>query len=290
MSKNKLGIDKKDIGTIIVASVALALVVFAFIKMFTGRNSKLESEAIRTTVHVYSEVNEAGEIVFYTMIEEYTDSGLHASVSYKPRTTTAPSTEETSGEIDGTVVFVTDENGEGVTDENGQPVTVIETTAPPATRIVPVTDENGKIVTTPDGLPATEAVTVTETTTETTTKDIWSEESTTKRINIPGDYTSETGTASTVVSEINRERTENGLSPLSNDGSLNTMARAYSLAKAMHTNPTSGATYYAKTSSGGSTIYNGVISNTSATSGDYSSIGVGIIKYKGEYYTTVILS
>lgn len=293
MSKNKFGIESKDITTMAVAAIALALVVFVFIRMYIGSSRPADNEAIRTTIVEYSRVNDDGEIEFYTMIEDYTDSGMHASVRYPTTATTEESTEETSTEEDETmIVFVTDENGEYVTDENGDAITSVQTTVKPETKVVPVTDESGEKVTDEKGKPVTQTVTVlpTESTTETTTKDIWTEVTTTGKIKIPTNYTNESGTANTVISEINRERAENGLEPLTQDSGLSTTARAYSVAKTMGTSTPTKVTYYVKTPAGGSLIYKSVVASTDATTGDHTSIGVGIVKYNGEYYTTVILA
>ncbi len=293
MSKNKFGIQGKDVTTMVVAAIALTLVVFVFIKMFTGSNNKNESEAYRTTIVEYSRINEEGEIVFYTMIENYTDSGMHASVRYPTTSTTEESTEETESETDETmIVFVTDEHGEYVTDENGDAITKVETTVKPTTKVVTVTNENGEAVTDEKGKPVTQTVTVppTESTTETTTKDIWSEVTTTSKIKIPTNYTNESGTANTVISEINRERAENDLPPLTQDGGLSATARANSVAKTMGQSAPGRITYFVKTPAGGSLIYKSIVASTDATTGEHSSIGVGIVKFNGEYYTTVILN
>lgn len=292
MSKKKSGISKKDVGTIIVAVCAIMLVSFAFIRMFTSSRSKLENEAGETTVRVCSTVNEDGEVVFYTMIERYTDSGLHASMRYRTTTTEAESTEEESSEVETTIVYVTDENGERVTDENGEEVTEIETVPPPQTTIEIVTDENGEAKTDENGAPVTQEVTVTETTTEeTTTVDVWSTESTTAKKGIKTQYTNESAMASTIVSEINKERAAAEIDALGNDSKLSSAARAYSVAMALGRKATkSGSrTYHFKTANGGAEIYDAVVSQTDATSGSYLNVGVGVIKYKGEYYTTIIL-
>ncbi|MBR3438501.1 MAG: hypothetical protein IKH13_03240 [Clostridia bacterium] len=292
MSKNKFGIESKDITTMAVAAIALALVVFVFIRMYIGNSRPAESEADRTTIVEYSRINDEGEIEFYTMIENYTDSGMHASVRYPTTSTTEESTEETETEEDETmIVFVTDELGEYVTDENGEAITKIETTVKPETKVVPVTDESGEKVTDEKGKPVTQTVTVppTESTTETTTKDVWTEATATSKMKIPGNYTNETGTANTIISEINRERAENGLEPLAQDSGLSTTARAYSVAKTVGTSTPTRVSYYVKTPAGGSLIYKSVVASTDATTGDHTSIGVGVVKYNGEYYTTVIL-
>lgn len=293
MSKNKFGIQGKDITTMAAAAVALALVVFVFVKMYTDSSKPAYSEANRTTIVEYSRINDEGEIVFYTMIENYTDSGMHASVRYPTVATTETTTEETETQADESmVVFVTDENGEYVTDENGDAITKVEILTKPSTKVVNVTDESGETVTDEKGKPVTQTVTVsqTESTTETTTKDIWTETKTTGKINIPSNYTNESGTANTVISEINRERAENGLPALTADSGLNATARAYSAAKTIGQSTPARVSYFVKTPAGGSLIYKSVVASTDATTGEHSSIGVGIIKYGDEYYTTVILA
>ena len=292
MSKNKFGIQGKDVTTMVVAAIALALVVIVVIKMFSPSRPS-DTDVNRTTIIEYSRINADGEIEFLTMIENYTDSGMHASVRYPTVATTEESTDETESETDETmIVFVTDEMGEYVTDENGDAITKIETTVKPSTKVVPVTDESGETVTDSKGKPVTQTVTVppTESTTETTTKDVWTEATATGKMNIPGDYTNETGTASTIISEINRERAENGLPALRQDSGMSTTARAYSVAKAIGTPTPARVTYYVKTPAGGSLIYKSIVASTDATTGEHTSIGVGVIKSGGEYYTAVILS
>ena len=292
MSKNKFGIQGKDVTTMAVAATALALVVFVFIKMFSSSKPS-DTEVNRTTIIEYSRINDDGEIEFLTMIENYTDSGMHASFRYPTTATTEESTEETESETDETmIVFVTNEDGEYVTDENGEAITKVETTVKPSTKVVPVTDDSGETVTDSKGKPVTKTVTVppTESTTETTTKDIWTEVTTTSKIKIPINYTNESGTANTIISEINRERAENDLPALTQDSGLSTTARAYSVAKTMGQSTPTRVTYFVKTPAGGSLIYKSVVASTDATTGDHTSIGVGVVKYNGEYYTTVILS
>lgn len=299
MGKEKLKFSKMDIVTMITVAVALALAVLVVVKLFGSSNSPVSPKTeVRTTIHYYSEVDEQGSIVFYTMIEEYTDSGMHASVSYKPKTTESTSGDESStdenatGEETTKTVFVTDANGEFVTDAEGNRVTEIVTQKPKPT-YEPVTDANGEPLTDVNGDPVTQEKTET-TAPETTTEDIWSVETTTNRFGYEPEYTSETGTASTIVSEINRKRTENGLNTLSSDGGLSTAARAYSLSLAMPnffkrgSNP--GQVYTFENSSGGASIYNSVISGSDAVDGDYSHIGVGVIRCEGRYYTTVVLT
>ena len=57
MSKNKFGIQGKDITTMLVAAVALALVVLVFIKMFSSSKPS-ETDVNRTTIIEYSRLNE----------------------------------------------------------------------------------------------------------------------------------------------------------------------------------------------------------------------------------------
>lgn len=299
MGKEKLKFSKMDVITMVTVAVALALAVLVVVKLFGSSNSPVKSSTeVKTTIHYYSEVDEKGSIVFYTMIEEYTDSGMHASVSYKPKTTESTTSDESTSDETLTeeettkTVVVTDANGEAVTDAQGNKVTEIVTQKPKPT-YEPVTDANGERLTDVNGDPVTQEVTQT-TEPETTTRDIWSVETTTNRFGYEPEYSSETGTASTIVSEINRKREENGLDSLSSDGGLSTAARAYSLSLAMPnffkrgSNP--GQVYTFENSSGGASIYNSVISGSDATDGDYSHIGVGVIKCEGRYYTTVILT
>lgn len=299
---NKLNVTKKDIVTMITVAVALALVVIVFVIIYTGGNDNdLDSHAGDTTVHLYSQTGVDGSIEFYTMIEEYTDSGNHASVSYSRKTTTAPSTTEgksTTTKPVTSVVYVTDESGERVTDESGNPVTeivTVTTTKKPSTSVVDVTDENGEKVTDENGKPVTDVVTVTSTS-NSTTENIWTEESTTNRFGIETEYSNESGTASTLVSEINKKRNENGLSTLKNDGTLSAAARTYSLASAMpdqfsSTGSLGSNVYTFETTGGGGAIYSSILASAADTvsNGEYARIGIGVIKYNGTYYTTVLV-
>lgn len=290
MSLKELKITKKDVGTMIVVAIALALVGVVVITLLTNRTTQLDNEADNTAVFVYSTVNEQGEIEFYTMIEEYTDSGFHASVWYPAKTTTEPSTEESSvSEPTTAVEVVTDAEGQPVTDAEGNVVTEILTEPlPPETSVQAVTDEAGVAVTDAKGKPVTQVVTVTES----TTKDIWEEESTTKKFKIKTPYTVETGTANTIISEVNRQRTEAGLPALTTSKNLTTKAKTSAMAKALPDYGVAGGAYYsAVTATGGAAIYNGLIGATDITATEeYTNIGVAVIKYNGQYYTAVLLS
>lgn len=293
MSLKELKISKKDVGTMIVVAVALAMVAFVMIAMFGNRARKLDNESDATTVHVFSTVNDQGEIEFYTMIEEYTDSGYHASVWYPTKPTTAPSTSETESVSEPTtrIEFVTDANGETVTDAEGNYVTEVFTEPPPPqTSLQAVTDASGQAVTDAKGKPVTELVTVIPT--ESTTQDIWTEVSTTKKIKIKTAYTVETGTANTIISEVNRVRGEAGLPALKTNKALTTAAKAVAMANGLPNYGAGGNAYFScTTATGGAAIYNSLISSTDIVSVEkYHNIGVAVIKYNGQYFTAVELS
>lgn len=296
-----LGLTKKDIATMSSVMVALVLVVFVFAKIYTSDNPS-DSQATNTSVIYMSQTREDGSIEFYTMIEEYVNGGFYASVTYTTTTTTTePTSEESTTEEEPvtSVVNVTDANGETVTDADGNPVTeiVTVTTTEPPTSHVQVTDANGESVTDADGKPVTEVVTVT-TTTETTTEDIWATESTTSGrfdVDIIPDYSNESGTAATIVNQINKTREQAGLPALRMDTFLSTSARTYCLSLAIPESFGSASapagSYSTQSTSGGAQLYSSILANTAAaTSESHSSIGVGVIKYKGTYYATVVLA
>lgn len=290
LSGNKVKFTKKDISTMAVVAVALALVVLVFIKVFGGNT--LESQANDTTVVVYSSVNDDGEVVMLTMIEYYTDSGLHASVRYPTLPTKATETETETEGFETKVVYVTDADGAQVTDADGNTVTEIETvtTTKPVTEFV--TDESGAKVTGANGKAVTQIVT----TTEATTVDVWSEVTTSKKVGITASYTNDTAKANTIINEVNRMRVEGegeeSVDALSVSKGLTNSAKSNSIAMAL---PTGGSRsskilYSGSTSEGGAAIFNDLVSKTDIlTNPDYKNIGVAVVKYKDRYYTTVIV-
>lgn len=299
-----LGLTKRDIATMASVMAALVLVVFVFAKIYTSDDPS-DSQATNTSVIYMSQTREDGQIEFYTMIEEYVNGGFYASVTYTTTTTTTkPTSEESTTEEEPvtSVVNVTDANGETVTDAEGKPVTEIVTvtttsTTEPATSHVPVTDANGVPVTDAQGKPVTEVVTVPPTT-ETTTEDIWTTESTTSGrfdVDIIPEYSNESGTAATIVNQINKTREQAGLPALRMDSMLSASARTYCLSLAIPESFGSASapagSYSTQSTSGGAQLYSSILANTAAATGEnLSSIGVGVIKYKGTYYATVVLA
>lgn len=282
MNINGRKLSGKDIATIAVSLVAVALVIFVVIKMKSAGN-KSGDDSPKTTIVVKSTINENGEIEYVTMIEEYTDSGLHASVSYKPKPTEPKEDDEEddeTGEGDepaDTPVYVTDENGERVTDENGEPVT--EKKEPATEKPEPETDENGDPVTDPSE-PVSEPSSEGE-----------SEQNTEADVN-DEDYYADTSAAYNVADIINSKRSEKELSSLKFDNALALSARSYSLYRAFPNSKTSDnlpGTVIVYDSNSASGLADAIMAKSNVADGDYHRIGVGVIRYRGKCYTTAVI-
>jgi hypothetical protein len=132
-----MALDKrKTMNIITIAAGALAVIlvtVVVLVKTGVLKSSRAADTTTDGTVLVsevveYSEVNEEGEVEYYTMINYYVKPSISSNHSYPyvpPKTTKV---EETTTEkqyyIEVTEVEEeTDENGERVTDENGRAVT-----------------------------------------------------------------------------------------------------------------------------------------------------------------------
>lgn len=115
-----------------------------------------------STIVVKSEIDDEGNVKYYTALEWY-NRPLHSSLHWYPTTTTTtkPTTEEETEIIEETsVVEMTDEEGNPVLNENGEPVTEIKT----VTKKVPKGSTEQEKETTE---------TTTETTSERTTKVVY---------------------------------------------------------------------------------------------------------------------
>ncbi len=162
---------KKKENIITIAIVAFAVLLSGLVVLVkTGvigpnTQSTTEPEVVyvsESTIVVKSEVDDDGNVKYYTALEWY-NKPLHSSLHWYPTTTTTtePTTEEKEHFIEETsVVEMTDEEGNPVLDENGEPVTEIRTVTIKA-------DKEGNPIT------ETETETTTETTSEKTTKIVY---------------------------------------------------------------------------------------------------------------------
>lgn len=309
----------KNILTGVVCALALILVVIVILVktgVFDGAEKTTEMETIiETSVVVESETNEEGSIEYITALHYYPKpkySSNHTYPTTKKRTTVPRSTTTTVPMIDMTdFVPRTDENGIPQFDENGVPLTELltytvpadsTTTTEPTTKFVPrtegvvVTNRWGREEKDENGNPLTEMVTLDAP--PTTLPDIWSE-------NLQSGTTSEDGgkkeekfkrddaLAQAVVDQINRDRQAEGLEPLEHAASLKASARTNSMSLALpdvYGEPSAPDAYTLVTTYGGSPIYQTVkaANRDKAMSADTTQIGVGVVIYEGQHYTTVI--
>ncbi len=166
--------DKKKTENIItIVIVAFAVILSGLVILVKtgviGPNSETTTEpevvyVSESTIVVKSEVDDDGNVKYYTALEWY-NRPLHSSLHWYPTTTTTtkPTTEEETEIVEETsVVEMTDEEGNPLYDENGEPMTEIKT----VTKKVPkdsVTEEEEEETT----------ETTTETTSERTTKVVY---------------------------------------------------------------------------------------------------------------------
>ena len=166
--------DKKKTENIItIVIVAFAVILSGLVILVKtgviGPNSETTTEpevvyVSESTSVVKSEVDDDGNVKYYTALEWY-NRPLHSSLHWYPTTTTTtkPTTEEETEIVEETsVVEMTDEEGNPLYDENGEPMTEIKT----VTKKVPkdsVTEEEEEETT----------ETTTETTSERTTKVVY---------------------------------------------------------------------------------------------------------------------
>lgn len=302
---------KQNIVTGFVAGFAvlmLLVVILAKNGVFKPKEKPTELETvIETEIVVASEINNEGEVVYYTMLNEYVKPKMTSNHRYP--TTTGPSTTEEEKLYDEytEIEKVYDENGNLVVDEDGVPWTkIVVHTVPittkkenstPKTSVVEVTDNLHKVLTDEFGNPLTEVVTVKA---DASSSNIWekfpgSEEVTKKSIlDITPSVSRDDNLASTIITQINQDREEEGLSPLSTETVVTAAARTNSLAMAVPSLYSLDSLYSNKftfeTEYGGKQLYDKIASEISgsAKSGDFSKIGVGVIKSADKYYTTII--
>lgn len=305
--------SKKNIVTGVIAGLALILVIVVVLVetgVFKKEETTTEPETIiESTIVVVVETNEFGEETQYTMLDYYVKPKVSSNHRYP---TTKGKTTETSTTIryieQSSVVHLTDPNGIPLFNDDGTPVTEIVTytiaedsttvltTEPPKTSAVAVTDESGSAVTDVSGNPVTELVTYYETTTQ--GPDIWSEnteEGTTDKfnINIETKVTRDEALEQAIVDQINADRAAQGLEPLSHATGLKASARTNSMAKALpelYGEKNVEGAYALTTPYGGNPVYQIVAAanKDKIMSADTKEIGVGVVKYNDQYYTTVI--
>lgn len=304
--------SKKNIITSVVAGLALILVVVVVLVETGVINSDFSKEpetVIESEIIVVSETNEFGDVEYLTMVTRYVKPKVSSNHRYptKKTTTAKPTTTTVRYVEQSSYVHVTDPDGIPQFNPDGTPVTEVvtytvredsitkPTTAAPKTSAVVVTDASGNRQTDASGNPVTEVVTYNETTTK--GPDIWSENtqagtagSTSVEVNVKRDD----NLAQAVVDQINADRAAEGLEPLEHATGLKATARANSTAMALpeiygDNLPADGA-YTLKTTYGGSPIYQTVIAanRSTAMSPDTTKIGVGVVIFEGQYYTTVI--
>ena len=305
--------SKKNIITGVVAALALVLVIVVVLVetgVFEKETTTTEPETvIESTVIVVVETNEFGEETQYTMLGYYPKPRVSSNHRYPTKKTTTTETTTEVRYIEQTsFVHMTDPNGIPLFNPDGTPVTEMvtytiaensltqPTTAAPKTSAVAVTDVSGNLMTDVSGNPVTEVVTYTETTTQ--GPDIWSEntmEGTTGKfnINIETEVSRDDNLAQAVVDQINADRAAAGLEPISHATGLKASARTNSMALALpdiYGNGQVDGAYTLVTPYGGNPIYQTVAAanRDKVMSADTKEIGVGIVKYKDQYYTTVI--
>lgn len=311
--------SNRTLSTILIAITALILLVVAvFVKTGVfkvgGNDGETESdtesteEETETSIVLMSEINEDGDIDYYTMITSYRRPSVNQNFTYQytlPKST-APDDDSLYTELT-SMKYVYDEQGNNVLDENGEPVTqivsyteLITTTEPETTteyveetEIVYKTNVLGKKtgetkvnVLNPTGEtePVTEKRTILpKVTIQRPTKPVTT---------LP--YSANGNTESAIVSSINATREANGLPALTVNGNDRTVARGISTQKAFPDSPaftSDGITYSIVNINGtdvAAVVQSGSI-GAAAAGENYTSIGVGVIEYNGKVYTTIIL-
>lgn len=313
--------SSKNILTGLVCIVALILVVVVVLVKTgvlenTDRTTEMET-IIETSVVYESQTNEEGSVEYVTWVHTYPKPKYSSNHRYPTtkKKTTVPNTEETTAPFveQSSFVAVTDENGLPQFDENGVPFTELITftvpadsitTTEPTTEFVPRTE--GVVVTNilgrpekdENGNPKTEIVTLDAP--PTTQADIWSENvqtGTTKKgiINLEPNIKRDDSLAQAIVDQINRDREAAGLPALEHATGLKATARTNSMSLALpdvYGEETAPDAYTLVTGYGGNSVYQTVKAANNATvmSADTTQIGVGVVVYNGQYYTTVIFS
>ena len=304
--------SKKNIITGAVAFLALVLVVFVVLietgivdtRSLTQAQTVIESEII-----VVSETNDQGEIEYITMVTKYARPKVTSNHRYptKKPTTTLPPTTTIRYVEQSSFVHITDANGIPQFNDDGTPITEVvtytiaeesltqPTTAEPKTSAVAVTDADGVEQTDESGNALTEVVTYTETTTK--GPDIWSEntqEGTTRAPLIQTDVKRDDSLAQAIVDQINADRKAQGLEPLEHATNLKAQARTNSMAMALPEiyGSSSSSAYTLITKYGGNPVYQQVAAanRDKIMSADTTQIGVGVVKYNDQYYTSVFFN
>lgn len=311
----------KNILTAAVGVFALILVVIVIL-VKTGSFDRVEETTevetiIETSIVVETETNEEGSIEYVTALHYYPKpkySSNHTYPTTKKKTTVPRSTTTTVPMLEMTdFVPVTDENGIPQFDENGVPFTEMltytvpadsTTTTEPTTEFVPrtegvvVTNRWGREEKDEDGNPLTEMVTLDAP--PTTLRDLWSENLQSGTTNKDGkddkvNLKRDDSLAQAVVDQINRDREAEGLAPLEHASNLKATARTNSMELALpevYGEPSASGAYTLITTYGGNPIYQTVkAANSAKAMGEETTqIGVGIVVYEGQYYTTVIFN
>lgn len=314
--------SSKNLLTGLVCIIALILVVVVVLVKTgvldnTDRTTEMET-IIETSVVYESETNEEGSIKYVTWVHTYPKpkySSNHRYPTTKRKTTVPRSTETTTAPFveQSSFVAVTDENGIPQFDENGVPFTELVTytvpadsitTTEPTTEFVPrtegvvVTNILGKPEKDENGNPVTEIVTLDAP--PTTKADIWSQNvqtGTTKKgiIDIEPEVKRDDALAQAIVDQINADREAAGLPALEHVTGLKANARTNSMSLALpdvYGEPSEPGAYTLVTTYGGNPVYQTVKAANNATimSADTTQIGVGVVVYEGQYYTTVIFN
>ena len=304
--------SKKNIITGAVAFLALVLVVFVVLietgivdtRSLTQAQTVIESEII-----VVSETNDQGEIEYITMVTKYARPKVTSNHRYptKKPTTTLPPTTTIRYVEQSSFVHITDANGIPQFNDDGTPITEVvtytiaeesltqPTTAEPKTSAIAITDADGVEQTDESGNALTEVVTYTETTTK--GPDIWSEntqEGTTRAPLIQTDVKRDDSLAQAIVDQINADRKAQGLEPLEHATNLKAQARTNSMAIALPEIYGGGkdSFFTLVTKFGGNPVYQQVAAanRDKIMSADTTQIGVGVVKYNDQYYTSVIFN
>lgn len=211
--------DRKKVENIITVCVVIFALVLSGIVILvkTGVIGSREDDSTtdttveyitESTVIIMSEVDEDGNVSYYSILDYYTRPSVSSNHRYPTTTTTTKPTSSTEEDVsyyieESSVVQVTNENGEQVTNENGEPVTKI-------TKYTVPSDKNGKTTT------ETTTETTTQTTSETTTKIIYVTDPISKKPvkNLKGEYivsgveTEPSTTAPTTASTTKASTTE----------------------------------------------------------------------------------
>ncbi len=309
--------SKRNIVTAMVAVTAVMLVIVVLLKTnvlgggdATSTATTVPETVIETSVVYMSELNEDGDIEYYTMLTSYVRpkvSSIFVYPSTVPRSTKRGETTRPFVEYSYTR-YALDEFGNNVLDANGNPVieVIIETkyvTEPPKTtayvqktNVVKMTDASGVPLTNPDGTPVTSVVVINPTTTKVpSTPEVTTSEKRTLIPEITFPSTRDGSTEDNIISSINEARTAAGLGSLKVSTGLKATAYVNSMQKAYPdfegAGGTSGDVYSLLNVDGtnvATAVMGGNIGKTVAMNADYTKIGVAVVKTNGKLYTTII--